>query len=394
MQHKPRQKNTEVVKEYFTIIFWRSVLLTEKLLLYLQLSSFDASEQRSIDGSQTTELLDDKNDVKSKSNEISSKSQKLEGSSTYDHDNLSGQHNESSVPIEQGALPAISAEVKDVRDDGFRPHVKGYKSFRDLLAVDSISEEVDSGGPAAEKTLYIDTVHIGESLEQKTCDFNSKGLTNLGEDVDEVSKKMVETNLSEDPLPVKKLINVDGGDVLKTDFQKALDFRAPPLANKTGQMTENGAQKASGEDEHLYQDAVDSEILEVPVKKATQSLRKQTPKAEKVENFHGLYSEFPVPPPLPNSPSDSWLYRTLPSMSLKNSSRHYDFGTGINLRNQAPKTQSGDPKWETIVRATKVHHQHLRYSEVELLNQLVAKQTDFSFSLCFIVVLVISCRVK
>lgn len=74
--------------------------------------------------------------------------------------------------------------------------------------------------------------------------------------------------------------------------------------------------------------------------------------------------DFPVPPPLPMSPSESWLCRTLPSLSTKHSSlqRSYIFGKG-DPRNQSCKVSSGDSKWETMVKTTKGHHQHLRYSQ-------------------------------
>ncbi|CAI9089209.1 OLC1v1023731C1 [Oldenlandia corymbosa var. corymbosa] len=326
-----------------------------------ELSSFDASEQRSIDGSQTTELFEDKCDVANPSIEISSKSQKLDGSSPYEQ---SDHPNKLAASIGQTVSPAISSEIKDVRNNGLSLHSKGYKSFRDLLADDRISEELDSGSPAVEKTLYVDTVHKGTSVEQNTCE-----LTNLGEDVSKASTKMAETNLPEDPSLIKTSNNVSRRDVSKTDFHKTHNFSVPPLASKTTRMTENNAAKAFGDDEDLYQDAANSEILLVPVEKATQSLKKN-PIPEKQQNYHGINAEFPVPPPLPNSPSDSWLCRTLPSMSSKNASRNSHFGTGMHLGNQAPKPHSGDPKWETIVKATKVHHHHLRYSEVNYVSTL------------------------
>lgn len=63
-------------------------------------------------------------------------------------------------------------------------------------------------------------------------------------------------------------------------------------------------------------------------------------------------------PPLPKSPPDSWLWRTLPSMSTNNVSlRFQNHGSS-----KAPKVGI---KWESIVKSTKVQQLHsLRYSEV------------------------------
>ncbi|VFQ79047.1 unnamed protein product [Cuscuta campestris] len=78
--------------------------------------------------------------------------------------------------------------------------------------------------------------------------------------------------------------------------------------------------------------------------------------------------DFPVPPPLPMSPSESWLCRTLPSLSTKHSSlqRPYIFGKG-DPRNQSCKVSSGDSKWETMVKTTKGHHQHWYSQELMAL---------------------------
>ncbi|KAL3632281.1 hypothetical protein CASFOL_025265 [Castilleja foliolosa] len=66
------------------------------------------------------------------------------------------------------------------------------------------------------------------------------------------------------------------------------------------------------------------------------------------------YARHPVPPPLPKSPSDSWLGRTLPSMSNKNSYlRLYP-----SPRNELSK--------ETMVKTTKVQRRHMHYSEESL----------------------------
>ncbi|KAI3991451.1 hypothetical protein MKX01_000538 [Papaver californicum] len=63
----------------------------------------------------------------------------------------------------------------------------------------------------------------------------------------------------------------------------------------------------------------------------------------------------PLPPPLPKSPSESWLLRTLPSVSSRNAAQF--------SRKQALKRFSNDPKWETIVKTTNVNSSNLRFSE-------------------------------
>ncbi|XP_054816646.1 uncharacterized protein LOC129316314 [Prosopis cineraria] len=70
--------------------------------------------------------------------------------------------------------------------------------------------------------------------------------------------------------------------------------------------------------------------------------------------------------PLPKAPSDSWLNRTLPIISSRNISLRSSPVAHIHGRGQSPKTALLGPKWETIVKSSKLHHGHLRFSE-ELL---------------------------
>ncbi|KAF9587255.1 hypothetical protein IFM89_039527 [Coptis chinensis] len=58
-------------------------------------------------------------------------------------------------------------------------------------------------------------------------------------------------------------------------------------------------------------------------------------------------SQFPLAPPLPKSPSESWLWCTLPSVSSKNSATFHS-------RKQCSKPPSVDQTWETIVKTSNV----------------------------------------
>lgn len=60
-------------------------------------------------------------------------------------------------------------------------------------------------------------------------------------------------------------------------------------------------------------------------------------------------------PPLPKSPSESWLWRTLPSINLGR--------THFYSKNKQTKASNVGTKWETIVKTSNVRHDHMRYSE-------------------------------
>nr|KYP50379.1 hypothetical protein KK1_027856 [Cajanus cajan] len=75
----------------------------------------------------------------------------------------------------------------------------------------------------------------------------------------------------------------------------------------------------------------------------------------------------PLPPPLPKSPSESWLWRALPLVPVKNSFLHSSQGTQSQAKRHDSNTTSGNLKWETIVKTSNLHHDHVRYSQVTLL---------------------------
>lgn len=75
-------------------------------------------------------------------------------------------------------------------------------------------------------------------------------------------------------------------------------------------------------------------------------------------------TSFMIPPPLPKTPSDSWLSRAL---DTKKPTPH-GFITMNVLDRTAVCKKVDDPKWEMIVKSSKVHHGHLRFSEVIILS--------------------------
>ncbi|KAL3522490.1 hypothetical protein ACH5RR_015324 [Cinchona calisaya] len=71
----------------------------------------------------------------------------------------------------------------------------------------------------------------------------------------------------------------------------------------------------------------------------------------------------PLAPPLPKSPSESWLWRTLPSINLRIPFSHSHHGKHFHPKNMDQKSSAAAIKWETIVKSSKQCHDHSRYSE-------------------------------
>ncbi|KAL1560336.1 hypothetical protein AAHA92_10555 [Salvia divinorum] len=71
-----------------------------------------------------------------------------------------------------------------------------------------------------------------------------------------------------------------------------------------------------------------------------------------------------LPPPLPKLPSESWLWRTLPSITLGNPFANSRRGSPLHPKKlQGQNTAATNTKWETIVKTSNSRHDHVRYSE-------------------------------
>lgn len=73
----------------------------------------------------------------------------------------------------------------------------------------------------------------------------------------------------------------------------------------------------------------------------------------------------PLALPTPKKPSESWLLRNLPSVSSKISSRRYLFHP---QKKDLKENSTSVTKWETIVKTSCIHRDHIRYSEVSISN--------------------------
>ncbi|CAL1410387.1 unnamed protein product [Linum trigynum] len=66
----------------------------------------------------------------------------------------------------------------------------------------------------------------------------------------------------------------------------------------------------------------------------------------------------PLPPLLPKTPSESWLWRTLPGVSSRS-----PFGRATSSQSKWIDSKTTSSKWETMVKSSNVHHDQVRYSE-------------------------------
>lgn len=204
------------------------------------------------------------------------------------------------------------AMLKNFVDSGLCSHARKLNNFPETLSNDETRGEVGSASPVIEKTLYVDSVHTVETPNPQST-FSIKEFLSVKENEFEILVK--ERGMERRPL--------------------SEDFSLQEIKNSN--ISSVGSN----------QDSVSSRKLILPEGNLG-VINKQPPMEENQENPKESFSEFPLPPPLPKSPSDSWLWRTLPSIS----------------RNNAIKAPSVDPKWGTIVKPSNTYLGLLNFAEV------------------------------
>ncbi|XP_022870723.1 uncharacterized protein LOC111389968 isoform X2 [Olea europaea var. sylvestris] len=300
-------------------------------------SSSDTSIRKSAGEVHTDEAIEDKTSLRNQVNSNNWQRQNLKGSS------LCGPLDGHITTIYCDESPQVIHEEKGVL--AIPEETKGFVTFQELLCDQSSSKELDSTSPV-EKTLYVDTIQQVESPRTRFC-LSHKQVERMpaagDKDYEVITKSEDQHNLH----------TADKGAKLLPNAQKFSDFVVVSSINKSNLKEGMGTTKAFGHDHDVYRNSDTPIYIEVNEKKTTESLRQQPQESEKLENSHQSHLPFPVPPPLPKSPSDSWLFRTLPSMSTKNSFLRSYVGTATNPQNQGLKAQTCDPKWETMVKTSK-----------------------------------------
>ncbi|XP_012074181.1 uncharacterized protein LOC105635706 isoform X2 [Jatropha curcas] len=374
----------------------------------------DAAQKHLSRGLLETSMNEDKSKLKSESNKSSCRNdnQKLNGSSLYErlqgngtlpyHDKFS----QSGINKEKRFLE-IHEKSKNPELAGFNAHVKNAKSFGELLANENVGWETTSASPLVEKTLYIDSVHMLNSQISNSSSSDLKGsIDYCRDDVETVIKngEIEETTVVDSsPKDMKHFVAVSKKANMPPEILKSTDSCLSSLSERStnnvqkvvsdiyrhdvslmGISTISGSTKVDDGKIELGQISGDSEgcngimqdLMKIAKTKVADDgkvgIESQVcTKSSNQDTPNGGYSLLLLPPPLPKSPSESWLKRTLPAVSPKHPSLKSFAGMNAYPRVQASKLHSADadPKWETIVKTSNVDNGHLRFSE-ELLTPI------------------------
>ncbi|KAF9590205.1 hypothetical protein IFM89_031860 [Coptis chinensis] len=296
--------------------------------------------------------LGDESKLTSESNQLTiwSNSQTTEGSSSRMHSGGSGispyRSEAIQSPFHEGmGFLGIPKQVKSVK-------VNNSISYKDAYwGSGSLS-------PMIEKTVYVDSEHLQTSIA-KSSSLDMSGMVGFKENDSVILTEHFE---KEDMLAVSC-----SGDLHNLDLPQEKKISKPKFSEVgSSNLLSSSDRPNPARDRHSLDGFRNGDVLDQEARSFMSSnvWNSGDLDFEKPQFFREVYqgspdvysSQFPLAPPLPKSPSDSWLWRTLPSVSSKNSA-------AFHSRKQCSKPPSVGQTWETIVKTSNVYHSHLRFSE-------------------------------
>lgn len=231
---------------------------------------------------------------------------------------------------------------------------KGDVDFHDTPSIQANKDGVDMASFLMEKTLYIDTASVAETnppFNPAISDDKKKLEYHNGKDETACEMRVMEESTTEEPsfLEIKCLTMVEEGrlerEAAESKSKDVTDY-CPIVGHGLYEEDHTEYTNSGTADEEDYSKA-NYQLVKVEdpaIVKVTSSISSQ-------------------PPPLPKSPSESWLWRTLPSVSSKKLLAGSNLGNKLYQKPQSPRI-SASTKWETIVKSSNLRHDHVRYSEV------------------------------
>ncbi|XP_044461298.1 uncharacterized protein LOC123192720 isoform X2 [Mangifera indica] len=258
-------------------------------------------------------------------------------------------------------------------------HNKACSKSQELLPYQSSKRGSGSLSPAVEKTLYVDTVSFAKIACSNSISSDTKGqvdpVTSMG------SRGIEEIASTESSLQGVKCLNIArGGSILEAkigdcteakigDCTKANQSSFSKILHPRGPAD---VVECFGPDGELNQECKSLELVKVADYGNLNCSKGQYLEKDDSGCFNSGFEQSPLPPPLPQKPSESWLWRTLPSVSSQNS-----FSPSYSSRFH-PKRQDSNisTKCETIVKTSYSHNNHKRYSEPTLRSNRNMKCED------------------
>ncbi|XP_043701243.1 uncharacterized protein LOC122651777 isoform X2 [Telopea speciosissima] len=317
-------------------------------------------------------LLEDESKMTSESNQLTdwSDSQTPEGSSPYRLSagvGISPYRNEApQSPFHEGSgFLGIPKEVKNYKASRFDSSKTGRNNFRETLSRHSSKPGSGPLSPMVEKTLYVDSVQMVETPNSNSSSSDMRGFIDITDKDSEVlaeSKGVDETLSVESCLRIVEDLKISKEIGIFQPKIQEVDSDFPSSSDRSTPRWNVDRVESFRQDGGLDQESRPLVFSEIPDDRKLNFNDPQPLDSVDQGNFYAISLPSPLPPPLPKSPSESWLGRTLSISSRNPSLRSYQV-TQSHLKKQGSKISSDSPKWETIVKTSNVHLEHSRFSQ-------------------------------
>ncbi|XP_047335273.1 uncharacterized protein LOC124938804 [Impatiens glandulifera] len=274
-----------------------------------------------------------------------SENQPTDQVSTYEQKRAGGfggtvQH-ESHIKLDGSPQPSFSDSeefhaIPGAMNNEFHDFNSGEKRLSSLQELFSDPSSNTSEGTGitnltAEKTVYVDSVHKLAPTKSISCSSDEEILPRSLKEDDIHSLKDREENS-------------DSNDKKSTDQRQSL-LRSADTLVLSSPCSSN--QRVNVDYSHCY-----------PQRSTFSTNTKTQPAISEAKNMSRFKPGFPLPPPLPKSPSESWLCQTLSAISKSSLTWKDHIASQTALQSMESKVPSVDPKWETLVKTNKIQHQY------------------------------------
>ncbi|KAL5175399.1 hypothetical protein HKD37_08G021611 [Glycine soja] len=191
---------------------------------------------------------------------------------------------------------------------------RGHASIQEVLS-QGAKKSYSFGSLSVEKTLYIDTA---STVKSSCSSSRSLGSTIVvGKD---------RNSLVDSFRDMKHLEALE--ENLDSQVLNSVDANSPTLSSMLHLMAKEDKAERLAADQEINQESMSLQLVPSSFDKDAEINNQQIVVVDdsgKVDNEYVLH---PLAPPLPKSPSESWLCRALPLVSSKNSFPHSNQGTG------------------------------------------------------------------
>ncbi|KAF7851152.1 hypothetical protein BT93_L4452 [Corymbia citriodora subsp. variegata] len=315
-----------------------------------------SSEQRYVNRHQVPGTQHDKLMLNSKSspiNKITCISESPRADRSFESRNFQGVSKvyfktESSHPIlqEERNFFGNTRSTENSRVDDFIPPGKALPSFREFLVSEDNAGDAGFPAPLVEKTLYVDRIHVIRSRNSDTSSSDKTGIPDFRRDdfaADEMNYKFQETHSVDFSAEEDKYSSALDETETEHERSESTDYMSLfPLhrINEDTQIDVNRPRQSN-----------DVKITYEVHGEGKSDLGSQfSLKSGDHKNSHDNGSDLPIPPPLPQCPSESWLNRTLPFTSSRNLSTRFSPGLLDSDGSKASNFCNISPKWESTVK--------------------------------------------